>query len=147
MINRMNEKECLDVLTRVAVGRLGCAHDGQPYVVPIFFAHDGRAIYALSTLGKKIEWMRANPKVCLQADEIRSESDWTSVIVTGAFEELVEPQYTDDRDHARKLLEKRHRWWVNAMAERLMKSSGSLIEPLFFRIGIESISGLRATAE
>jgi len=144
MINPMTERECAEVLSRVSIGRLGCALDNQPYVLPIFFAHDGKNIYALSTLGQKIEWMRANPKVCVQVDEIKGEGQWVSVIVNGRYQELPEPEFEEERAHARQLLEKRHHWWLNSMGERLMKSSGSLIEPLFFCIQIDSVTGLRA---
>jgi uncharacterized protein len=144
IIDTISEKECAEILARVSFGRLGCALDNQPYVVPIYFAHEDGVIYALSTLGQKIEWMRTNPKVCLQVDEIRGEAQWASVIVNGRYEELPEPERADERKHARQLLEKRHHWWLNAMAERLMKSEDPLIEPLFFSIRIDSMTGLRA---
>jgi uncharacterized protein len=147
MINPMTEQECSELLSRISLGRLGCAMDGQPYVVPIYFAHDGGDIYALATFGQKIEWMRANPKVCVQVDEIQGQGRWTSVILNGQYRELPEPQYADERQHARKLLEKRHHWWLNAMAERVMKSSDELIEPLFFRIHIDSMTGLRSSPD
>ena len=66
--------------------------------------------------------MRANPKVCIEIDEIASESEWVSVIVNGHYQELPEPQYADERAHARKLLEKRYLWWQNALGERQVKS-------------------------
>lgn len=72
----------------------------------------------LSTIGQKIEWMRVNPKVCIEMDEIASESQWVSVIVNGHYQELPEPQLADERGHARKLLEKRYLWWQNALGER-----------------------------
>ncbi|HUJ95789.1 MAG TPA: pyridoxamine 5'-phosphate oxidase family protein [Terriglobales bacterium] len=145
--SEMSRKECAEILSRVALGRLGCALDDQPYVVPVFFAYEGDDIYVLSTLGQKIEWMRANPKVCIQVDEILGEAQWASVIVNGNYQELPEPQFKDERAHARKLLEKRHRWWQAAMAERQLRSGDSLITPLFFRIRIEAMTGLRAAAE
>jgi len=74
IINEMTEKECGTVLARSSIGRLGCALDNQPYVVPIYFAYEPGYIYVLSTLGQKIEWMRTNPKVCIQVDEIMSHS-------------------------------------------------------------------------
>jgi len=144
MINELTEKDCSEFLSRISLGRLGCALDGQPYVVPIYFAHDDDNIYALATFGQKIEWMRANPKVCVQVDEIKGEGQWTSVIVNGQYQELPEPEYAEERAHARQLLGKRHGWWLNSMGERLAKSGGHLIEPLFFRIKIDSTSGLRA---
>lgn len=147
VIGEMTEKECRDVLARSSIGRLGCSQDNQPYVVPIYLAYESDYFYLLSTLGQKIEWMRANPKVCVQIDETANESEWLSVVANGLYEELREPQYTDARAHARKLLEKRHRWWQNPLAERQLKTGDDLIAPIFFRIHINSMTGLRAFAE
>jgi uncharacterized protein len=143
LINEISDQECRAVLARVPVARLGCALDNQPYVVPIHFAYDGQYIYVFSTVGKKIEWMRANPKVCIQTD-IHSEGEWVSVIVNGRYEELTEPRYTAERKHANALLAQRYDWWLNALAHRRMTLGDSSIEPLFFRIHIDSMTGLRA---
>jgi uncharacterized protein len=146
-IHELTEKECLEFLSHITLGRLGCALDNQPYVVPIYFAHDGNNIYGLATFGQKIEWMRANPKVCVQVDELKGEGQWISVILNGQYQELPEPEYAEERAHARQLLGKRHRWWLNAMGERLAKSGGDLIEPLFFRIKIDLMTGLSASPD
>jgi nitroimidazol reductase NimA-like FMN-containing flavoprotein (pyridoxamine 5'-phosphate oxidase superfamily) len=143
-VNEMSEKESRDLLGRASMGRLGCSKDDQPYVVPIYFAFEGDYFYVLSTLGQKIEWMRANPKVCIEIDEIAGESEWASVVVNGQYQELPEPRFADERAHARKLLEKRYRWWQNALGERQLKSGTELIEPTFFRIHVTSMSGLRS---
>src|SRR5215469_709313 len=145
LMKEMTNEECNAVLARLSLARLGCVSEDQPYVVPIHFAHEGDYIYVFSTSGQKIKWMRANPKVCIQADEIQNDSEWVSVIVNGVYEELPEPQYAKERKHASSLLGKRYHWWLNALAEREMKQGESAIEPLFFRIHIESMSGLRAT--
>ncbi|MGA2237368.1 MAG: pyridoxamine 5'-phosphate oxidase family protein [Terriglobales bacterium] len=147
VINEMTEKECRDILVRTSIGRLGCSQDNQPYVVPIFLAYEPDYCYVLSTFGQKIEWMRANPKVCIEIDEIANESDWVSVILNGHYEELPEPQYIDERAHARKLLEERYLWWQNALGERQLKLGDALITPMFFRVHIDSMTGLRAVSE
>jgi len=147
VITEMTEKDCRAALARGAMGRLGCSLDDQPYVMPIYFAYEPDYIYVHSTLGKKIEWMRANPKVCMQFDEIQGPSDWLSVIANGTYEELPEPQFSIERAHARKLLEKQHHWWLNALAERRTKSNDLSIEPVFFRIRTHSMSGLRASSK
>jgi nitroimidazol reductase NimA-like FMN-containing flavoprotein (pyridoxamine 5'-phosphate oxidase superfamily) len=146
-IDKMTESECREVLGRTSIGRLGCSLDNQPYVLPIYFGFEADYAYVLSTLGQKIEWMRANPKVCLEIDEIRSESEWVSVIANGTYQELPEPQYAEERDHARKLLEKRYHWWINVMAQRRLNADDESITPLFFRIHVDSITGLRAGAK
>ncbi|MGA9390803.1 MAG: pyridoxamine 5'-phosphate oxidase family protein [Candidatus Sulfotelmatobacter sp.] len=147
VVNELTQKECRDLLERTSIGRLGCSQDNQPYVVPIYFAYECDYFYVLSTVGQKIEWMRANPKVCIQVDEIANESEWVSVIVNGSYQELREPQYTDELAHARKLLEKRYHWWQNALGERQLKSGTDLIMPTFFRIQTVSMTGLRGTPE
>lgn len=144
LIDEMTEKECIALATRCSLGRLACALHNQPYIIPIQFAYDSGYIYALATFGQKIEWMRENPKVCLAIDEIVSDSQWSSVIVSGEYEELREPRHTQERRHARELLERRNRWWQNAFAERQAKEGDHLVDPIFFRIQIDSMTGLRA---
>jgi len=69
------------------------------------------------------------------------------VIVYGEYNELPEPQYTAERKHAGSLLAKRHQWWLNALGQQQMRVEENSIEPLFFRIRIQSMPGLRATDE
>src|SRR5271166_466506 len=146
-INEMAAEECQAVLERASLGRLGCAHQNQPYVVPIHFGYDGGYLYVFSTFGQKVKWMRANPKVCVQTDQLENQGEWTSIVVNGQYEELPEPQYTAERKHASSLLAKRSQWWLNALGQRQMRVGDQPIAPLFFRIRIESMSGLRATDE
>jgi nitroimidazol reductase NimA-like FMN-containing flavoprotein (pyridoxamine 5'-phosphate oxidase superfamily) len=68
------------------------------------------------------------------------------VIVNGRYQELPEPQYASECAHARKLLEKRYQWWLNALAERHMEEKDNMITSLFFPIHINSMAGLRASA-
>jgi uncharacterized protein len=150
VVHEMTEKECRSLLARAAMGRLGCSLDNQPYVVPVYLAYEPDSIYVFSTFGQKIEWMRANPKVCIEVDEITNESQWASVVANGRYQELSEPRYAAERAHAHELLEKRYRWWLNALAERRMKSSDDLlIATLFFCVPIDSMTGLcgRANGE
>ena len=55
--------------------------------------------------------------------------------------------YAAERKHASSLLAKRSHWWLNALGERQMRVDDKSIEPLFFRIRIQSMSGLPATDE
>jgi hypothetical protein len=144
-INEMTSDECSAVLVRASFGRLGCSLKDQAYVVPIYLVYDASYFYALSTEGRKIEWMRKNPKVCVQVDEFQGESNWVSVIAYGEYQELTEPQFTQERNHARHLLEKRPSWWQTALAERELKAAKNIIDPLFFRIHVVSTTGLRAS--
>ena len=146
-IIEMSQQECRDLLKRVSIGRLGCSLDDQPYVVPVGFSYEPDYIYIFSTLGKKIKWMRKNPQVCLQADEIGNRSNWLSVIVTGTYLELREPQYTAQLEHALEQLEQYSEWWRNPLAQRREQTRDLSIETVFFRIDIGSMSGLRTMPE
>jgi hypothetical protein len=79
------------------MGRLGCSLDNQPYLVPVCIAYELDYIYVFSTSGQKIEWMRANPKVCMEINEITNRAGWVSVIVNGRYQELPESQYAEER--------------------------------------------------
>lgn len=146
-IDELNDSECREILSRASMARLGCSLNDQPYVIPVGIAYEENDIYVFSTLGQKIKWMRSNPKVCVQVDEIRSQFDWASVIANGDYQELPEPQFEHERAHGRRLLEKRQHWWLNPMAERRISLRDEEIKPIFFRIRISSITGLRARPE
>jgi hypothetical protein len=143
----ISKEECIELLERVSIGRLGCSLGDQPYVLPVAFSYEPDSIYISSTLGKKINWMRQNPRVCLQVDEIGNRRNWLSVIVTGTYLELREPHYTAQREHARELLAQYSHCWQTALAERREQTSDLSMETIFFRIDIESMSGLRALPE
>ena len=146
-IVEISPDECKELLTHVSIGRLPCSRENQPYVVPVCFAYEPEYLYVFSTLGQKVKWMRQNPKVCLQIDEIADRSNWTSVVVNGAYLELREPQYTAEKAHAREQLTKYSEWWLTPLAERRERGSDLSIEPVFFRIDVASISGLRGISE
>ena len=140
----MSQQECGELLKRIPMGRLACSLHDQPYVVPVRFSYKPDHLYIFSTLGKKIEWMRNNPKVCLQADDIGSRSNWSSVVVTGTYCELREPQHSAERKHALEQLEQYSQYWQVPIAGRREQTSDLSIEPVFFRIDIGSMTGLRA---
>ena len=147
VIKEISGADCREVLSRAFMARLACSREDQPYVVPICIAYETDYLYIFSTFGKKIDWMRTNPKVCLEVDELNSQSDWVSVVVTGRYEELPEPQFTDERDHVRRILEKRHHWWLNALAQRRSQLPDEQISPILARIHIDSVTGLRGQSE
>jgi nitroimidazol reductase NimA-like FMN-containing flavoprotein (pyridoxamine 5'-phosphate oxidase superfamily) len=40
IVQEMSREECLTVLARTRLGRLACAREGQPYIVPIYYVLD-----------------------------------------------------------------------------------------------------------
>ena len=47
---------------------------GLDYIVSVCLAYESDCICVFSKFGKKIEWIRTNPKVCIQHDEIADQS-------------------------------------------------------------------------
>lgn len=84
----LNRNEIDQLLHTEIIGRIGCFAEGKPYVVPIVYAYDGKAIYGHSGDGMKVRMMRQNPYVCFQVEHVDSLTNWKSVIVWGHFEEL-----------------------------------------------------------
>jgi nitroimidazol reductase NimA-like FMN-containing flavoprotein (pyridoxamine 5'-phosphate oxidase superfamily) len=60
----------LDLVAHSRLGRLACARGNMPYIVPLYFAYDDEYLYSFGTFGHKIEWMRVNPNVCVEVDEV-----------------------------------------------------------------------------
>lgn len=147
-VTEMTVPECRELLAREGLGRLACARENQPYIVPIYFAIEGDCLYGFATLGRKIEWMRSNPLVCVQADEVRTASEWKSVVVLGRYEELAEDVgHLSARKRAIGLLARRNSWWQGAYAsDQLRQHSGDPV-PVVFCVHVAEITGHRADAD
>ena len=119
IINEMSMRECGDLLARLGFGRLACAHENQPYIVPTYFTYEPGCLYGFATMGRKIEWMRLNPLVCVEADEVRSRAKWESVVARGRYEEVSDTaQYALVRKKAEASLEKHESWWQFGICRR-----------------------------
>ena len=142
IIHEMTTQECKNFLTRTTFGRLACALDNQPYVVPIYFAFDGHHVYCFSTVGQKIEWMRTNPLVCLEVDEVVNHLHWTSVVALGRYEELCDvPDCLNPRQYALDWLQRRAMWWQPAYVVSEHRGSQDPLTPIFYRIRIDNVTG------
>jgi hypothetical protein len=148
LLREMGRQECQELLVRSGFGRLACTRDNQPYIVPIYFAFEPGRLYGFATMGQKIEWMRSNPLVCLEVDEVRNHVDWASVVVTGRYEEFPDsPEYSTRREQAQTLLEKRTLWWQTGFAAAQTRGKFDRDIPVFFCIHIDEMSGRRASPD
>ncbi|HEY6926234.1 MAG TPA: pyridoxamine 5'-phosphate oxidase family protein, partial [Steroidobacteraceae bacterium] len=143
LIRDMTERECRAALGQAEFGRLACVRDDQPYIVPVSFSYDGQHLYGVTTLGKKVAWMRDNPLVCLEIDERLDHFRWMSVIVFGRYEEIPDtPKDQHARAYALEILQKRTLWWEPACVPTQRREQRP---PIFYRIDIEKMTGRRAT--
>jgi len=147
-IHEMTIDECHRALRKASVGRLGCARNNQPYVVPINFGFDGTYLYGFTTLGQKVEWLRANPLVSFEVDEITDQNNWMSIILFGRYEELPDKvEYEEARFKAHALLQERVMWWEPAYISQEHRDQPHSLTPIFYRIHIHKMTGHRATPE
>lgn len=147
VIHELSTDDCANVLRRNDLGRLGCSRFDQPYIVPIHFSYDDErnCLYAFSTVGQKIDWMRENPKVCLEVEEIADKKHWTTVLVTGRYAEIHQaPDEADARRRAKQLFEQRQEWWLPATGKVASHEHPGIV---VFRIQIDRMSGRRAARQ
>jgi len=148
LVSELHSGECYELLARLGFGRLACARDNQPYIVPVYFGYEPHRLYLFGTLGKKIEWMRSNPLVAVEADEVKSNTDWTSVLVRGRFEEFPDtPKYAEERQQAQAVLEKRSLWWQTGFASAQTRARFNRDLPVFYCVHIDEVSGHRAMSD
>jgi nitroimidazol reductase NimA-like FMN-containing flavoprotein (pyridoxamine 5'-phosphate oxidase superfamily) len=165
-IREMSREECLRVLARARLARLACARDNQPYVVPVYLAYHeppGEAfLYGLTTPGLKVEWMRANPLVCVEVDEIAAHDQWVSVVAFGRYEEFSggdpdkgrapeqEDVCVDEQVRAWQVLKTDPVWWQPASAAWSARACGDADRPyvpLYYRVRIDRVTGHEATRD
>lgn len=142
VIHEMTLEECHDALAQANLSRLACQRDGQAYVVPVYLSYDGKYLYGFSTLGQKVDWMRANPLVCVEIDDVKSQNRWMSVVVYGRYEELPDtPEHKAVRLHAHELLQKRAMWWEPGCLAIEHRHSPNSLTPIFYRIRLDRMTG------
>jgi uncharacterized protein len=134
-IGRLKDTDALAILREGTLGRLGCIAAGWPYVVPVNYFFDGKDIYIHSLPGKKIDALRANPRVCLQVDEIKDSYNWRSVIAYGTFEEV---KGEETRENVLTRLYSR----LPHMTPVESKLVEGLKETIVFRVKVDEITGV-----
>jgi nitroimidazol reductase NimA-like FMN-containing flavoprotein (pyridoxamine 5'-phosphate oxidase superfamily) len=142
VVRELSAEECAEVLSRAYIGRLACSRDDQPYVVPIHFAPDKNHVYSFAMPGQKLEWMRSNPRLCLEIDDVTDSDHWTSLVAFGRYEELPDtPDNQADRARAYRLLQKRPMWWHPGAFVVTEKDGAPALT--LYRINIFSMTGRR----
>jgi nitroimidazol reductase NimA-like FMN-containing flavoprotein (pyridoxamine 5'-phosphate oxidase superfamily) len=126
-MTELTREQVDELLHEQFVARIGCQADGEIYVVPIIYAYDGEAFYVASVEGRKIDAMRAEPRVCFEVDRYEAGS-WRSAIAYGRYEELA----GGDAERALDLLAAR-------FGRERQRSAGP--GTVVFRIVLDEVSG------
>jgi len=140
LIHELTPADCADILDRSSLAHLACCHRNQPYVVPVSFTYDARhaCLFSFSSVGRKVEWMRENPNVCLEIEDVDDRFNWTTVVVFGRYDEI-----TDDKDlrqRALQLFNERSRWWLPGAAKPGGADHQGVV---LYRIHIDRMTGRR----
>lgn len=147
-IEELAKQASLDFLAHHRFGRLACANHSQPYITPFYFAYHDQWIYSFSTVGRKIEWLRANPLACVEVDEITSPQQWTSIIAFGRYEELTAAAGGQGLcDLAHSLLQQYPVWWEPGYVRTILHGATRALDPVYYRLSIDEISGHRTAPD
>ncbi len=145
LIHELTLAECHAVLARTTLGRLACARDDQPYIVPVFVYFDPAedCLYSFSTVGQKIDWMRRNPRVCIEVDDISDQFHWKTVLIFGRYEEISNlGDQNAVRRRAEELFQRHADWWLPGVGKLTRGEEHG--EPVVYRVGIDRMSGRQA---
>jgi nitroimidazol reductase NimA-like FMN-containing flavoprotein (pyridoxamine 5'-phosphate oxidase superfamily) len=143
LVHQLTSEQCRDVLSRAHLARLACSRADQPYVVPVSFTYDAGSscLFSFSAVGKKIQWMRENPKVCLEIEDIEDQFHWTTVVVFGRYDEIDDsPAQNDIRRRALDLFQQRAEWWLPGSARVADREHHAVV---IYRIHLDSVTGRR----
>ena len=145
VIHELTADECRDVLAHAGYGRLACARADQPYVVPFFYYLDrlSDSLYSFSTVGQKIDWMRGNPRVCVEVDQVVDQANWTTVVAFGRYIEITNSRQDEpERRRASELFQHREMWWLPGLGKR--SSVDEHVTAVVYRIVLDNLTGRRA---
>jgi uncharacterized protein len=96
----LTTEEINAILKSEEIGYLALAKENQPYLVPLNFIYENGSIYFhCSPEGRKIDYIRSNPRVCFQTGETGGlipgknpcshNYSYRSVLIEGTAQEIV----------------------------------------------------------
>ena len=134
MHGNLTDSQIDGLLRRERIGRIGTTSVGHVEIRPIVYGYDGTFIYGHSRFGRKIQYMRGNPEVCFEVEEIVDPNSWRVVLVVGEYEELHIPE---ERDHAMRLILAQAGGGLRSVATQVEKAE----ELVLYRIRITERTG------
>lgn len=122
-MEQLDRAQALEVLRSAPVAHLGLIEGDRPYVTPMSFVMLDDQIVFRTMAGRKLDALRANPNVCVEASQFDTETGhWKSVIVRGTAVEV------DDDDVKSRTVSQLFRKYDEIMGSPLSPSAG--LQPL-----------------
>ena len=136
----LDREQAFDLLRREPVAHLAMSLEGEPYVCPMSFVVDGERILFRTMAGRKLDGIRANPRVCVEVSSFDDETgDWQSVIVHGTA------RFVDSDATTQKTIAQLFAKYEKVMGSP-MSAGGGLMplggQPYVIEVPIEEISGM-----
>jgi nitroimidazol reductase NimA-like FMN-containing flavoprotein (pyridoxamine 5'-phosphate oxidase superfamily) len=133
-------------LERMPVGRLALTTAEGPYIVPVNYVFFTESIYFHSGLaGRKMEALRADPRVCFLADEIGPQVLWNQGCgISQIYRSVVcfgKADFVEGQAEKRAVLEKMVQKYVPAGYSPPPLKDENIQKTAVVRIVIEAMSG------
>lgn len=98
----LDREECLRLLARSTLGRIGVSSGALPTVLPVNFLLDGDRILVRTGVGTKLDAAARDAVVAFEVDDFDTmyHSGW-SVVVTGIAREISDPEELAEVQRAR----------------------------------------------
>jgi uncharacterized protein len=132
----LTSRECEMLLRRATVGRLAFSLHDKVDIEPIHFAYRSGWVVFRTAPGAKLDVLRQNRWVALEADEVNDVFEWQSVVVYGAaypLDETVWHTLPHARERAMRLL------------RRIVPESGTPNDPTPSRDRVFHVQVIRMT--
>lgn len=88
--------ECTRILTDGRIAHIACESNNEPYVTPMSFVRIGEEFYFRTGEGRRVDALRAKPRVCIEVTILRESDDWESVIFWGNARFVDDPRERSD---------------------------------------------------
>lgn len=133
--------EALEFLRVAPVAHVGVVWEGEPYVTPLSFVLSDEALFFRIKEGRKLEAIRENPVVSVEASDFDPETGhWISVVVKGRATEVGDDAVETET--------------MSRLFSKYQEALGSLLghgrpeplagEPRVIRVDIEDMTGMRS---
>jgi hypothetical protein len=135
----LTREQAFQLLDGAPVAHIGLISDGAPYVTPMSFVLDGERILFRTKPGKKLDALRHDPRVCIEASQYDPGSgEWASVIVFGNATEA------DDSPTGSLTVELLYEKYSGVLGDPLSRGGFQPMAglPHVFSVSIDEITGL-----
>jgi uncharacterized protein len=134
------------LLERMPVGRLAVTTQEGPYMVAVnFLFYEGSIYFHSGLAGRKMEALRADPRVCFLVDEIGPQVLWEQGCgISQVYKSVVcfgKAEFVEGQAEKRKILDKMMQKFVPPSYPSTPMKDQNIKKTAVVRIVIESMSG------